>query len=223
VRPIIELEDFVRVVGKVFPNQPRIEAGEKEYEECLEHREFWDDLKKINVKYVKETVVAFLNKWQCRLPYDCVPELTTVMQDAEQWLQPLRSFSIDGVDLLKPIEVKDEEQRMFIVVEKLFDNIRKIRSGRRSVAFTATSKILHMVIPEFFVMCDEAIRERYGCEGNGAGYANFMFRMSFIARDLVLQAHGDKQRILDCSRWKGRTLARLLDNYNYMKYTLGEP
>jgi len=42
--------------------------------------------------------------------------------------------------------------------------------------------------------------KEYGCEGNSAGYANFMIWMNFFARDLISQVEGNKQRILSCSK-----------------------
>lgn len=74
-----------------------------------------------------------------------------------------------------------------------------------------------MTIPELFIMCDKSIRKIYGCEDNGAGYINFMIRMSHFARSLVIQAEGDKQNLLSLIHLKDRTLARLLDIYNYVK------
>jgi hypothetical protein len=220
VELLIKLEEFLRIVGEVFPNQPGIDKGEKQYEDCITHREMWDNLSNIKPAQVKDVVVNFLNQWQCRLPYDCVPYLTTTLQRAERLLQPLRGFGIEYVDLFKPVKVEEKEIRVISLVENLFATIQKVRAGRRTVGFTATSKILHMAVPNLFVMCDERIRKKYGCEGNSAGYANFMFWMSFFARDLISQAKEDKQRILGCSKWKNRTLPRLLDNYNYTKYTL---
>lgn len=221
VEAIVELDEFLRVVGEGFPKQG-VAVGERQYEECLEKREIWDDLSNVSRKQVEQTVVEFLNKWKCRLQYQCVQELTSVLQETERWLQILRRFHIDAIDLLAPIKVENEMMRSFILVEKVFSPIQRVRAGRRTVGFTATSKILHMAIPDLFVMCDESIRKAYGCEGNAAGYVNFMFRMNLIASDLISQAKGNKQTILDCSKWKERTLARLLDNYNYSKYTLNK-
>lgn len=73
---------------------------------------------------------------------------------------------------------------------------------------------IHTCVPEFFVMCDENIREEYGCAANGRGYANFMIRMSLMARDLLSQAGGDKDQV--CSRnGKTITVAKALDQYNF--------
>ena len=216
----VNLEEFLRIVGEVFPNQPGIDKGEKQYEDCITHREMWDNLSIIKPAQVKDVVVNFLNQWQCRLPYGCVPYLTTELQRTERLLQPLRGLDIEHIDLFEPIKIEEKEIRTISLVQNLFTVIQKVRAGRRTVGFTATSKILHMAVPNLFVMCDERIRKEYGCEGNSAGYANFMFWMNSFARNLISQAEGNKQRILGCSKWKNRTLSRLLDNYNYTKYTL---
>jgi len=152
----------------------------------------------------------------------CAPRLSKVLQDAEELIRPLRELNIERADLLDPVDVRGRRLRALTLVEKVFDSIQRVKAGRRTVGFTAPSKILHMSVPNFFVMSDQKIRRGYGCEGNVAGYANFMFRMSLLARDLISQAHGDKEMILNCSKWRGRTLARLLDNFNYTKYTLGK-
>lgn len=218
----VELEYFLRIVGKVFPEQEGIKEGEEQYDKCLRHREIWDDLSSINENDLRTIVIPFLNKWKCRLPYECAPKLTEALQRVEQLLQPLRGCDIESVDLLAPIDMKDGTLRTLTLIEKAFNRIYTVKAGRRTVGFTAASKILHMAVPRFFVMGDEKIREAYGCGDNEKGYANFMFRMNLLARDLISQANGDKERILNCSKWKRRTLARLLDNFNYTVFTLGK-
>ena len=220
VELVIKLQDFLRIVGEVFPKQPGIDKGEKQYEDCIKHREIWDNLSNIKAAQVRDVIVNFLNQWQCRLSYDCVPHLTTSLQRAERLLKPLRRLDIEHVDLFKPIKIEEKETRTISLIENLFEDVQKVKARRRTVGSTATSKILHMAVPNLFVMCDERIRKEYGCEANSAGYANFMLRMNFLAGDLISQVKGDKLRILSCSRWKNRTLPRLLDNYNYTKYTL---
>jgi len=217
----VKLEEFLRVVGEVFPKQD-VEEGEKEYDTCLGHREIWGDLSNVNENAVRRIVIPFLNKWKCRLPYECAPQLTVALRKAEPLLQPLRGFDVESTDILNPINVKGRTLRILALIEEVFDSIQGVRAGRRTVAYTATSKILHMSIPKFFVMSDEGIRKAYGCEGNAVGYGNFMFRMTLLARDLVSQAQGKKEMILSCSKFRGRTLARLLDNFNYTKFTLEE-
>ena len=214
------LKDFLKVVGEVFPSQPGIATGEGEYGNCLKRRELWDNLANIEMKDVQEIVLPFLNKWQCRLSYKCAAGLTEALQSIEPMVKLFRGLKIESADLLRRIRFQGEEVDAFMLIQKLFDTVSKVKAGRRTVAFTATSKILHMVLPDFFVMADAEIRKMYGCEANGAGYANFMWRMGILARDLLTQAEGNRHKILDSSRWKGRSLTRLLDNYNYTKFTL---
>jgi len=216
----VKLKHFQKVVGEVFPSLPGIAKGEKEYENCLKHREFWDNLTDIEVKDVQEVVLPFLNKWQCRLSYECATGLTKALRSVETMIKPFRGLNIENADLLRCMEVQGKKVDAFLRIQDIFDAVSKVRARKRTVAFTATSKILHMGLPNFFVMADQKIRKKYGCEGNGAGYANFMWRMSVFARDLVTLAHGNKQRILEFSKWGGRSLTRLLDNFNYTKYTL---
>jgi hypothetical protein len=215
----VKLSEFLRVVGEVFPDQ-NVEEGERQYDDCLGHREIWDNLSNMDENNVRTIVIPFLNKWKCRLPYECASELAVALRKIEPLLKPLRGFNIESTDLLALINVEGKTLRIVKLIEEAFDSIRRVKAGRRTVGFTATSKILHMSIPKFFVMCDEKIRKAYGCEGNAAGYGNFMLRMNLLAHDLISQAQGNKEIILGSSKWKGRTLARLLDNFNYTKFTL---
>lgn len=194
----MKLKDFLRVIGEVFPKQG-VDKGEKQYEDCLRHREIWDNLDNVKTIHVRDVMVPFLNKWQCRLSYKCVPALTTALQRTERWLQPLRGLNIEDIGLLEPIEIKNEEIRTFSLIEKVSETIQKVRAGRRTVAFTATSKILHMAVPNLFVMCDEKIRKAYGCEGNSAGYANFMLRMNLFARYSARFRYTNKRTVSLCS------------------------
>ena len=62
----VKLEEFLRVVGEIFPNQKNVEEGEHQYDEYLGHREVWDDFSSIDKENVQTVVLQFLNKWQCR-------------------------------------------------------------------------------------------------------------------------------------------------------------
>jgi hypothetical protein len=213
----ISLEKFCKIVHDVFPSITDIVAGEAQYEECISHREIWDNLCRITKVDVNSIVVPFLNKWKCRLSYTCVPELTTSLIESEKWLNPLRKLTIEDKEIGQDVQ---SSKNVFFNVERAFKSICEVGAGKRTVGFTAASKILHMAIPDLFVMGDEAIRTEYGCEGNSAGYVNFILRMNVVARDLIHQASGNRQKILECSKWQRRTLARLLDNYNYTVFTL---
>lgn len=208
-------------MGEVFPRTSGIAKGEKEYEECIGHREFWDDLNKIKLEDTERVVLPFLGKWKCRLPYDCASELTYTLQKTETLIQPLRRLQVEDLDAINAIRDDETSLKPFYLIKEGFENISRTRSGRRTVGYTATSKILHMAVPSLLVMSDEKIRKHYGFEGTPVGYVNFMLAMNLFARDLIAQTR-DKTTVLAISRFRERTLARLLDNYNYTSFTLGK-
>jgi len=97
------------------------------------------------------------------------------------------------------------------IIKKIFDTLSEV------VGFTATTKIMHMVLPELFVMCDEKIRESYGCAGNSEGYLNFLWRMQESARKFI----EEKTKLEICKELHNgdRSLTRILDEYNYYTIT----
>ena len=143
----VKLEKFLRVVGEDFPNHNNVEKGELQYEECIKHREIWDNLSNMNEDNVRKIVIYFLNKWRCRLPYECAPQLAASLKKAEPLLKPIRNFSIESVNLLIPIKAGSKTLRVLELIEEVFEVIQKVKAGKRTVGPTATSKILHMAVP----------------------------------------------------------------------------
>ena len=84
------------------------------------------NLRNVSSRQVKEIVVSFLNKWQCRLPYECVPDLTAALQEAELWLQPLRGLNIEDADFFKPIKIENEEIRTVSLIERAFFRLFRV-------------------------------------------------------------------------------------------------
>jgi len=116
----VKLEEFLRVVREVFPNQ-NVEEGERQYDECLAHREIWDNLSNMEEGSVRTIVIPFLNKWKCRLPYKCASQLAEALGKVEPLLKPMRDFSIESADLLAPINVEGKTLRILELIKK---NIR---------------------------------------------------------------------------------------------------
>ena len=96
-------------------------------------------------------------------------------------------------------------------------------------ASVGTSKILHAAVnPELFVMWDNKIRDGYSLQNSGYSYAyEFLPRMQKQAREAVEQVMNKKRLSRDdaikyltpC----GRSLAKVIDEYNYVKFTLEDP
>ena len=85
----------------------------------------------------------------------------------------------------------------------LFDSLSKIKG----IQFTGASKLMHLTIPNVFVMWDGYIRKAWGFKkGNSEDYFNFLKKM--------------QQEFKDVQKRNGRTLAKCIDEYNYVRITL---
>jgi hypothetical protein len=83
--------------------------------------------------------------------------------------------------------------------------------GRRTPVGVA--KALHLLGPAFFPLWDEKIARAYGCYYNGDALAQYM--AFFVKTKAIAEALTDDIRVDD------KTLLKLIDEYNYAKYTKG--
>lgn len=111
-------------------------------------------------------------------------------------------------------------------IQEAFKKIASAQAGRRTVGATATSKIMHMINPGFFVMSDDNIRYGYGCCDNELGYINFMWRMKLFGDSIIngyssarnVQKEAAFQNLASECKSSAPTLSKLIDEYNWVKY-----
>jgi len=86
---------------------------------------------------------------------------------------------------------------------------------------TAASEIVHAIIPQLFMMWDENIRNGYA--GNAIGYLKFLRESQQILKSII-ESYGKTPEELchDASLKINKTLTKLLDEFNYMKFTRKE-
>ena len=91
--------------------------------------------------------------------------------------------------------------------EKEIKHIFNVLSEIKGIQYTGASKLMHLTIPEVFVMWDAYIRKELGFKtGYAEDYFNFLKKM--------------QQAFKGVHKEKGRTLAKCIDEYNYVKFTL---
>lgn len=210
-----QLRDAIRR----YNSEPSFQVpnGDPLYLETIKKRNVWDTLAKISLDDVVNVVLGFLNKWKCRLSYDCASELRTALQKTSNLFQLLKheKTEMQTVDFGKMVGTSGKSVRE--IIKEIFDVLSKVRADKKTVGFTATTKIMHMVIPVLFVMCDEKIREKYGCAGNSEGYLNFLQRMQKATQRLT----EDKTKVEICEELHSgdRDFTKILDEYNYYTIT----
>lgn len=113
-------------------------------------------------------------------------------------------------------------------VRRAFDRIADCPGGGRYES-TDASKILHTLVPGFFIMWDDKIKNGTVQGGsNGAVYAiKFLPKMQTELNEAIESCM--KERTISreeateniSNTCHGKTLAKLIDEYNYVKYTKG--
>ncbi len=86
--------------------------------------------------------------------------------------------------------------------------------GRKSPV--AVAKALHLLAPNFFPLWDDRIAKAYGCYYNNdpaEKYVQFMKLMKEFVENI--------KDYIDFSDYLNKTLLKLIDEYNYSKYTKG--
>jgi hypothetical protein len=107
-----------------------------------------------------------------------------------------------------------DEQIVATLFDDFLDALRIVdgsKAGTKSPV--ATAKALHLLAPAFFPLWDNKIARAYGCHYTfkpAAKYIRFMEKTQAFAKTLG-SSIGEGEN--------GRTLLKLIDEYNYAKYT----
>ena len=210
--------------------------GCEEYHECDEYgydddaydafmrdknRYKWDNPHMLNHAEVNR-LVDFLNDWRIRMPDDRnnITHLLTNLKSEVRYLHRIipRSATLLDVNF-------DETTKQTIA--ECFDGIAQTRRYES----VGTSMVLHVAInPQLFVMWNGPIRSYYGLiNENGSEYAHeFLPWMQEIANRAVDEvmdqenlprAEASQSFTERCE--KKNTLAKIIDEYNFAKFTKG--
>lgn len=115
--------------------------------------------------------------------------------------------------LFRKIENKKLESVDYDSVSETISEIYKRLSAIKGVEYTGASKVMHLINQNLFVMGDSYIRKKGYCmranETAAGDYIEFLKKVQ------------NKFRNVKWSR-TDRTLAKAIDEYNYVRYTLPE-
>lgn len=136
-----------------------------------------------------------------------------------------RLLGFQGITITS-VDLTDRNLRADL--REIFDDIAHCTRGRRFES-TGASKMLHTIVPQLFVMWDRKIRQGILGDENrkyGENYADeFLPLMQQEAIKAVtsctekLKLEEDQAINYISEHTGGKTLAKLIDEYNYMKHT----
>ena len=210
------LKEFIE---KVQAYQTPGYALDNLYQQTVKRRDVWDNLEEIDEIKTESFILKFLNRWKCRVGYVCTSNLTITIRESSELLSKFKNHRLEEVSLGS---LQDDSSN----IQEVFRRISSVQAGKRTIGSTATSKILHMVNPSFFIMLDKNIRLGYNCSDNGLGYMNFMLKMKRFADELIheyssirnLPMNSAFQSLVVECKSKATTLPKLLDEYNWIKF-----
>jgi len=187
----------------------------------------WKQLHNLPIDKVRNNVIGFLNKWKCRLPYtdmladgirrahlECVSLLEALEDETIEDWEPDKSKAVEGITL--------ENSEILLRIYSRFAAI-----GER-FSHVAASKVLHFLLPKLVVMWDNKIASSYGIPMTSRQYVySFIPRMKEMANEAIETYRREKgcsreEAVLALNQFRStKTIAKLLDEYNYMKFTRG--
>ncbi len=161
-------------------------------------------------------LLSFANGWNARMRASFL-DVRRALCEIETDLQKLYGRTMLDVCLDERI---DGESIRFLI-KRCYVALEECGGGS---AVVGASKILHILNPNLFVMWDTAIIREYGC-GNFIWYTDFLHKMQQLAKCAIEQVkaneqnHSDETAIASLTGCR-HTLAKALDEYNYVKFTL---
>ena len=180
-----------------------------------------------------EDIARFLKSWRTRTEID-LTKLEQHIKNKSEELRALENLDIVSVNLEGSLQLGNQSKPLRDVIIDLFNAFTDISQiSRRD--YTAASKVLHVLLPNLFVMWDRCIRCAYGCNFNrpedaGEKYFKFLKRIQKEAREAVKSycakhkcSTNEAIQTIKEKLYEGGfyPFTKLLDQYNYQKYTIG--
>jgi hypothetical protein len=158
-------------------------------------------------------LLSWLNKWRCRIAGNLFPALSMSLSHwHQQWGPQLPQPHVELVNL--------EDADLDILVAAY-----EVLPGVRGLGPTAAAKVLFALHPETAIAWDEQIRVEFNVGEKRQGYRDMLVHSKHEAEMLIADAGrcgiGDPQDIPGIVGSPDRTLARLLDEYNWITITSG--
>ena len=115
-------------------------------------------------RLLDEIINRFLQKWGCRIPMRTVEHIHgtvhTLMQavnDLPRYYSALGGFRIEDIDFQGRTVVSDKEESIRSVINYIYSRFLQVKG----LGPTCGSKLMHMALPNLFVMLDAGIIKRY--------------------------------------------------------------
>ena len=160
-----------------------------------------------------DSLILFLNRWSCHFPTKTAETRTALTR----WIE--REASALG-EIATATLCDEQLSERIAELERLYASLIALRQAPEAriptMGDAAASKILHLMVPDLFVMWDREIKK------GGWGYGRFMLRMRDLAIDLretlaPPEARSDVEGYLqhELGYPVRKSLAKFIDEFNW--------
>jgi hypothetical protein len=173
------------------------------------------------------SLITFINRWSTRSPLK-PGELSRGYASIHPLLSTLDGVKFETLEFKAPIGTNGLTVQSAIA--QIFDGIAGC--GQRFES-TGASKILHALRPDLFVMWDERIASGYGVSPSrrkGTEYAGLFLprirgELDQAIESLSVGSGIDRHLAIESLKARAgvESVSKMLDEYNYMKFTIGVP
>ena len=183
---------------------------------------YWLHLEELSEEKARTEVIDFLNKWLCRTNCN-TSSLMHAISRLPNLYKALIDESIESIDLGRMKTVDERQMTNQEIIRKIMNTLLDVRDKFGPVP---ASKLMHMALPNLFMMWDSGIREKYNL---GTSYAptHSLYYVRFLKLMQIQLTHA----ITTCSKhfnidFRGAllkirkedsnaTLTRIADKYNF--------
>jgi len=137
-------------------------------------------------------------------------DLENCIQESFALLEGFRRRDISTYDMSDDLAVRTLFDKFLEALQ-----VRHGRSGKPKRSPVAVAKALHLLAPAFFPVWDNAIARAYACDyssGPAAAYTRFMGEIKPLVTALLSRDVPDRT---------GKTALKMIDEYNYSRFTKG--
>lgn len=230
----MKYKEFKNEIINKYQKSPGIKKGDIVYLSYLKRRDVWDKLSDLKDIDIIDVILGFLNKWKCRIHVTpgLIKKLQKIFKELDKYFISIEGEELESFDFAKDVIIDGNKFKIESIIIRIFERLCYIKAGRRNFGATATSKVMHMINPDFFMMYDDGIRKEHGCYDNANGYVNFMWRMQNFCKDIIRNYQDEfgvnkgkiKEKIFEeiChDNWvipkEYITLPKLIDEFNYSR------
>jgi len=216
-------------------------GGDKSYQELMNKTVFLNDLRNnpqnLTIQNIrKELITGFLNRWKCRVinSNQSASSIKNQLINLLPFLHNLNGLDITTCDFNKIFNIQQKNYTAQQIIYCLYKGYRNL--GYR-FGPTATSKLLHVLQPDLFVMWDGEIIKYYkrlkiGVSSSYQGYFNYLLEMQNIAQQISLnfnQASLTPKKLpnqslenylsVNMGYSPTKSIAKYIDEYNWVTIT----